>query len=356
MPAMTAPTDSSNPNSKAAAAGEPLPRRFKRTERAMETENLPVNRKQSIAVERIYDQMTEDLDLRMLAGFHGVKRPVFISDINRPGLALSGYLDYFASDRVQVLGNTEIHYMEQLPPPQLQARLAGMFCFEVPVFLLSRDLAPPRMLLDMCNQRGIPVLGSSRTTEEVISRVILFLAEEFSPETVIHGTALDCYGVGCLIVGAPGVGKSETALELLERGHRLVADDLVALRRRREDYLYAETNPITEHHMEIRGVGIIDVKSVFGVGRVRHSKRIGMVLELEEWNQATDYDRTGLHEEFVDILGVRVPYFLIPVRPGRNIAIIIEVAALNLRLREFGVHPAAEFNKRLMGLMNNMTQ
>ena len=331
----------------------------------MDTQNLPVNRKKSIPVERIYDKMAGDLDLRLLAGFHGVKRPVFISDINRPGLALSGYLEYFASDRVQVLGNTEIHYMGNLPASALEARLAGMFCFEVPVFVLSRQLDPPRVLLDMCNQRGIPVLRSSRSTEDVISRIILFLAEEFSPETVVHGTAIDCYGTGCLIVGAPGVGKSETALELLERGHRLVADDLVALRRRREDYLYAETNPITEHHMEIRGVGIIDVKSVFGVGRVRNSKRIDMVLELEEWKQQTDkgvnqeigvpgrYDRTGLREEFVEILGVRVPYFLIPVRPGRNIAIIIEVAALNQRLKELGVHPAAEFNKRLMGLMND---
>jgi len=322
----------------------------------MNTQNLPVNRKESIPVARIYDKMVDDLELQLLAGFHGIQRPVLISDVNRPGLALSGYLEYFASDRVQVLGNTEIHFMKNLPASALKTRLAGMFRFEIPAFVLSRQLEPPRILLDMCNQRGIPVLCSSRSTEEVISRIILFLAEEFSPETVVHGTAVDCYGVGCLIVGAPGVGKSETALELLERGHRLVADDLVALRRRREDYLYAETNPITEHNMEIRGVGIVDVKSVFGVGRVRNSKRIGMVLELEEWKQDKEYNRTGLQEEFVHILDVRIPYFLIPVRPGRNIAIIIEVAALNQRLRELGVHPAAELNKRLMGLMNNTTK
>ena len=322
----------------------------------MDTQSLPVNRKKSIAVSRLLERMSDDLDLEVLAGFYGMRRPVFISDINRPGLALSGYLDYFASDRVQVLGNTEIHFMENLAASVLQSRLDGMFSFEIPAFVLSRKLEPRNVFLDLCNRRGVPVLRSSRSTDEVISRIILFLAEEFCPETVVHGTALDCYGVGCLIVGAPGVGKSETALELLERGHRLVADDVVALRRRREDYLYAETNPITEHHMEIRGVGIIDVKSIFGVGRVRNSKRIGLIVELEEWKQQTDYDRTGLRDEFVDILGVKVPYLLIPVRPGRNIAIIVEVAALNYRLRELGVNPAMDFNRRRMNLMNNTAQ
>ncbi|HRI88192.1 MAG TPA: HPr kinase/phosphorylase, partial [Candidatus Hydrogenedentes bacterium] len=160
-------------------------------------------------------------------------------------------------------------------------------------------------------------------------------------------------GVGCLIVGAPGVGKSETALELVERGHRLVADDVVALKRRREDSLYAESSPVIEHHMEIRGIGIIDVKSVYGVGRVRNSKRIGMLVELEEWSKESQYDRTGLSEEFVTIIGVRIPYLLIPVRPGRNIAIILEVAALNHRLKELGIHPAQELNQKLLSLMTD---
>jgi HPr kinase/phosphorylase len=318
----------------------------------MDTQSLPVNRKKSIAVARLYDQMAAALQLDVLAGFQGMGRPVLISDINRPGLALSGYLDYFANDRVQVLGNTEIHYMEDLSTSVLQSRLEGLFSFEIPAFMLSRNLQPRPLLLDMCNRRGAPVLRSTRTTDEVITRTILFLAEEFSPETVVHGTALDCYGVGIVIVGAPGVGKSETALELVERGHRLVADDVVQLRRSRDDYLYAQTNAVIEHHMEIRGVGIIDIKSVFGVGRVRNSKRIGVIVELEEWKQQSDYDRTGLKEEYVEILGVRVPYLLIPVRPGRNLAIIIEVAALNFRLKELGVHPAVEFNRRLMSLMN----
>ncbi len=319
----------------------------------MDTLNLPVNRKSSIAVARLLDAMAGDLELEVLCGFQGIGRSVFTSDINRPGLALGGYLEYFASDRIQILGNTEIHYMEQLSTAELQHRLENMFSFEVPAFLLSRNLHPSNIFMDMCNRRGIPVLRSKRTTDEVISRIILFLAEEFSPETIVHGSAVDCYGVGCLIVGAPGIGKSETALELVERGHRIVADDVVALKRRREDSLYAESSPVIEHHMEIRGIGIIDIKSVYGVGRVRNSKRIGLVVELEEWSQESEYDRTGLTEEFVTVLGVRIPYLLIPVRPGRNIAIILEVAALNHRLKELGVHPAQKLNERLMSLMSS---
>ncbi|MBI4559907.1 MAG: HPr(Ser) kinase/phosphatase [Candidatus Hydrogenedentes bacterium] len=318
----------------------------------METTNLPVTRKKSIPVARLLDKMANDLELTVVAGFQGVGRPVFISDVNRPGLALGGYLEYFANDRVQILGNTEVHYMEQLSTSDLQHRLENMFSFEIPGFLLSRHLRPRNIFLDMCNRRGIPVLQSRRNTDEVISRIIVFLASEFCPETVVHGTVVDCYGVGCLIVGAPGIGKSETALELVERGHRLVADDVVALKRFRDDALYAETSPVIEHHMEIRGVGIIDVKSVYGVGRVRNSKRIGLIVELEEWKEDVQYDRTGLTDTYLTIMDVRIPILLIPVRPGRNIAIIIEVAALNHRLKELGVHPALELNQRLLRFMN----
>ncbi|MBI2421674.1 MAG: HPr(Ser) kinase/phosphatase [Candidatus Hydrogenedentes bacterium] len=322
----------------------------------MDTQDLPVNRQESIAVARLLDYMARDLELEVLGGFQGMGRHIFAADVNRPGLALSGYMEYFANDRVQVLGNTEIHFMERLTPATLEKRLAGMFSFEIPVFVLSRNLRPRNAFLDMCNRRGVPVMRSSRSTDEVISRIILFLAEEFSPSTVVHGTAVDCYGVGCCIVGAPGIGKSETALELVERGHRLVADDVVALKKLREDNLYAETNPVIEHHMEIRGVGIVDVKGVFGVGRVRNTKRIGLVIELEEWQKDSIYDRTGLIDDHVTILGIDIPYLRIPVRPGRNIAIIIEVAALNHRLKELGTNPAEAFNKRILSIMNEQHQ
>lgn len=316
----------------------------------MNFDKLPVHRLSSIPVARLLDHF--DDRMHVIAGHQGIGRQVYIGDLNRPGLALSGYLEWFASDRVQVLGNTEIHYMERLPTSALEYRLENLFSFEIPAFVLSRNLRPVNLFLDMCNRRGIPVISSPLTTDELISRVILFLAEEFAPETDLHGTAVDCYGVGVLIVGAPGIGKSEVALELVERGHLLVADDQVKIKRAHEDTLVAMTNPRVEHCMEIRGVGIVDVKSMFGVGRVTNRKPISLMIELVEWKKDEDYDRTGLFGEYEEILDVKVPYIRIPVRPGRNIAIIVEVAALNHRLKELGLNPAEELNKRILAAMN----
>lgn len=319
----------------------------------MDTQDLPFNRTKSITVARLVEQTGRDLEFEVLGGFQGMGRRVFSPDINRPGVALSGYLEFFANDRVQLLGNTEVNYLKTLQPWVMQMRLASMFAFEMPAFVISRNLLPENLFLDMCNRRGVPVLRSPLSTDKVISRIILFLSQEFSPDTTVHGTAVDCYGIGVLIVGSPGIGKSETALELIERGHRLVADDVVKLKRLREEALYAETNPIIEHHMEIRGVGIIDVKAVFGVGCVRNSKRIGLIVELEEWRNDGNYDRTGLQNESVEILGVKIPLLRIPVRPGRNIAIIIEVAALKYRLKELGMDPATRFNERHISIMQD---
>ena len=316
----------------------------------MNTENLQITRLENLPVARLLDHF--DTDMRVIAGFQGIGRRVFTSDLNRPGLALSGYLDYFASDRVQVLGNTEIHYMERLPASQLESRLENMFSFEIPAFILSRDLEPENVLKDMCNRRGVPIIQTSLSTDELISRVIIFLAEEFAPSTTAHATAVDCYGVGVMMVGAPGVGKSEVALELVERGHLLVADDLVALKRIGDDTLLAMTDKSIEHHMEIRGVGIIDIKSIFGVGRVTNTKAISLVIELAAWEEGMEYDRTGLEEERVEILGMKIPYLRIPVRPGRNMAIIVEVAALNHRLKELGYNPAEMLNQRILSIMN----
>mgnify|MGYP002624321114 CR=1 FL=1 len=303
---------------------------------AVNLDHLRVRRCGSIPVARLMDHFPEEL--RLVGGHQGIGRRLYTADLNRPGLALSGYLEYFSSDRVQVLGNTEVHYMERLAPAQLEFRLERMFSFEIPAF--------------MCNQPGIPVLTTHLSTDELISRIIVFLSEEFAPSTEIHATAVDCYGVGVMMLGTPGVGKSEVALELVERGHLLIADDSVRLKRIREDTLMASSSIQIEHHMEIRGVGIIDVKSMFGVMRVSNQKPISLVVELEEWRSDVDYDRTGLGEEYVELLNVRVPFIRVPVRPGRNIAIIVEVAALNHRLKEMGINPAELLNRRILSLMN----
>ncbi len=314
----------------------------------MDFKSLEVKRKHSIPVSRLLEHLTHDMDFEMLAGYQGTGKPIYSWDVNRPGLALSGYVDYFANDRVQILGNTEIHFMERMSPSNLATMLANMVSFEIPVFVLSRHLTPPPVFLDMCNRSGIPVLRSAMSTDEVISRIIIYLNDEFAPETTIHGTAVDVYGVGCLILGKTGIGKSETAMELVERGHRLIADDLVELKRRREDYLYAQTNKIVKHHMEIRGLGIVDIRALFGVGHVRDFKRIGLVVELEDWNKESSYDRTGLTYSPEEILGVRLPYLRLPVKPGRNVAIIIEVAALDQRLKEMGINSAQQLNQEII--------
>ncbi|HOC67411.1 MAG TPA: HPr(Ser) kinase/phosphatase [Candidatus Hydrogenedentes bacterium] len=314
----------------------------------MDFKSLEVKRKRSIPVSRLLEHLTHDMDFEMLAGYQGTGKPIYSWDVNRPGLALSGYVDYFANDRVQILGNTEIHFMERMPASSLATMLANMVSFEIPVFVLSRHLTPPPVFLDMCNRSGIPVLRSAMSTDEVISRIIIYLNDEFAPETTIHGTAVDVYGVGCLILGKTGIGKSETAMELVERGHRLIADDLVELKRRREDYVYAQTNKIVKHHMEIRGLGIVDIRALFGVGHVRDFKRIGLVVELEDWNKESSYDRTGLTYTLEEILGVRLPYLRLPVKPGRNVAIIIEVAALDQRLKEMGINSAQQLNQEII--------
>lgn len=314
------------------------------------TENLTVKRKSDIAVARLLDHFQDTMEI--IAGFQGTGRRVYTPDINRPGIALSGYLDYFPSDRIQILGNTEINYMRRLRPSELEGRMENMFSFEIPTFVVSRKLQPVNLFLDMCNRRGVPVLQTKLASDEIISRIILFLAEEFAPTTEVHATAVDCYGVGVLMVGKPGIGKSEVALELIERGHLLVADDLVTLRRIGEGTVVAMTNSRVKHCMEIRGAGIIDIMSVFGVGRVTNSKPISLVIELEEWRDDREYDRTGLFQEHVEILGVKIPYSVIPVRPGRNISVIVEVSALNHRLKEMGIHTAELLNKRILEAMN----
>lgn len=317
----------------------------------MNLQSLPVTRKREVPVARLLEQMDDDFDV--MAGHQGLGRPVYSPDVNRPGLALAGYLDYFANDRIQILGNTEVHYMRRLTTSLLHDRLENMFSFEIPAFILSRSLNPHPVFLEMCSRRGIPVLRSKRATDEVISQVIIFMADEFAPETVIHGTSVSCFGVGCLITGAPGIGKSEVALELVERGHMLVADDVVTLKRNRENEVLAKASPVIEHHMEIRGVGIIDIKSVFGPGSVINDTPISLAITLEEWDERKNYDRTGLTEEYVEILGVKIPSLEIPVRPGRTIAIILEVAALNHRLKELGYNPAHELNERLLSMMSH---
>lgn len=306
--------------------------------------------------ELFLDPISDELKLKLLAGFQGINRCIYTADVNRPGLALTGYLEYFANDRIQVMGNTETNYLKKLSPSEVQARLVAIFSFEIPAFLLSRSLEPPQVFLDVCNRHGVPVIQSSLSTDQVISKVILYLAEKFSPEATIHGTAVDCFGVGVLIIGASGVGKSETALELIERGHRLVGDDVIVLKRAIEEAIIMEPNPDFEHYMHIRGIGMIDVFRVYGAGHIRRRKELGLIVELVGTRRKGTIDNLDEllegwpYEKFMD---VKIPFLRIPVGPGRNLAVIIEAAALKCRLKELGIDIDKNFLEKSIGKMLN---
>jgi HPr kinase/phosphorylase len=301
----------------------------------------------SLTVEDFIAKTKENLKLQILGGEGGLARTIAIPDINRPGLALTGYLDFFAFDRVQVIGLTEVSYMKQLDPADLRMRLTRVFKYEIPCFIVTRGLTPPQEFVEEADRAAVPILRSLLTTTKVVSKIIVFLDNEFAPETNLHGVLVDVYGVGVMIMGRAGVGKSECALELIERGHRLVADDVVFIRRRGDRFLYGEGSNLLRHHMEIRGVGIFDVKNIFGVGAIRNTKRIGMIVELEDWDPEKEYDRTGIGEDSYTVLEVKLPKITVPVRPGRNMAIIVEVAALNHRLKEMGLDSEELLSERL---------
>ncbi len=301
----------------------------------------------SLSVGDFIEKTKENLKVQVMAGQSGLDRTIAIADINRPGLALAGYLDFFAFDRVQVMGLTEVNYMGQLDGAVLKERLQRIFKYEIPCFIITRGLTPVDEFVEQADRASVPVLRSLLTTTKVVSKIIVFLDNQFAPETNLHGVLVDVYGVGVMIMGRAGVGKSECALELIERGHRLVADDVVFIRRRGDRFLYGEGSSLLRHHMEIRGLGIFDVKNIFGVGAVRNTKRISLIVELEDWDASKEYDRVGISEDTYSILEVKLPKITVPVRPGRNIAIIVEVAALNHRLREMGVDSEKILGERL---------
>jgi len=273
--------------------------------------------------------------------------PITSSDINRPGLQFAGFWDYFAYERPQVLGKVEMTYLEYMEADVRQEMLEKFFSYELPCVIICRGLHCPEDMKQLASARGIPIFDSPQATTRVVLDAINFLNAQLAPRVTRHGVLVDVYGIGILITGESGVGKSEAALELVKRGHRLVADDVVDIRRVAEKQLVGEAPDIVRHFMEIRGIGIIDISALYGIGAVIHSKSIELVVHLDLWQQDKDYDRLGLTAEFANILGVRVPELQIPIRPGRNLAIVLEVAARNFRLKQQGYNAARELDSRL---------
>jgi HPr kinase/phosphorylase len=289
------------------------------------------------------------LNLHCIGGRKGLTRVIDIPDLNRPGLALSGFYESFASQRVQVFGRGEVSYVNKLAGEGKFDSIRQMFTFPIPCCIFTHNLTPDPGFFKIAEDAQCPILQTDLGTAEFSARLMRILSEIFAPEKSIHGVLVEVYGVGILILGDSGVGKSETALELIERGHRLVADDVVDIRNVSGNLLIgAGANKIIGHHMEIRGLGIINITHLFGVGAIRDQKRIQLVVVLEEWDSQKTYDRLGMEEKVMEILGVSIPKLEIPVKPGRNIPIIIETAAMNERLKKMGYNSAKEFNQNIL--------
>jgi HPr kinase/phosphorylase len=294
------------------------------------------------------DESDYGLELTLLAGGKGLSNRVSSSRLQKPGLALAGYAEHLHPDRIQILGNTEISYLFQLPLDQAIQAVKTLCSFPISCFIVTKGLEPPDYLTEATEQAGIPLMVTRHQSSTFISLVTKFLEERLLPTTNVHGVLMDILGVGILIFGKSGIGKSECALDLVIRGHRLVADDVVFIKKKVPAALVGHAGEHIQHLMEIRGLGIINIKDMFGVSSIREKKIIDMVLELVEWDPTQEYDRLGLDDRVQTILGVELPYTVIPVRPGRNLSSIIEVAARNFLLKGMGYHSAREFQEKLL--------
>jgi HPr kinase/phosphorylase len=295
------------------------------------------------------EELIQEFQLELLNPNADTTRPIRVSDINRPGLPLAGFFKYHAAERVQVLGRTEMEFLKGLPV-DLQVKRVMELCAspQTPCLIISRSLEALPCLLEAADYHGIPLLRSDLATTKLASRITRFLDHKLAPETLVHGVLVDVYGIGILIQGASGIGKSESALELVKRGHRLVADDAVEISQIEDNTLVGSSPPLLKHLLEIRGLGVLNVMTLFGAGAVRTHKKIEMVIKLEAWKDDVAYDRLGLDEQKVRILDTDLTCVTIPVRPGRNLAVIIEVAAMNQRLKRMGYNAAKELSEKLL--------
>ncbi|OEH92238.1 HPr(Ser) kinase/phosphatase [Bacillus solimangrovi] len=295
----------------------------------------------------------EKFKLELISGEEGINRPITTSDISRPGLEMAGYFAYYPAERLQLLGKTELSFLNGLNGLERKDRMERLCTDITPGIFISRELEIPPELIESSKRNDVPIMRSPYKTTRLSSLLTNYLEGKLAPTTAIHGVLVDVYGVGVLITGQSGVGKSETALELVKRGHRLVADDCVEIRQEDQSSLIGNSPDLIQHLLEIRGVGIINVMTLFGAGAVRNYKKISLVINLELWDQSKQYDRLGLEEEMMKIIDTNVPKLTVPVRPGRNLAVIIEVAAMNFRLKRMGVNAAEQFSNRLTDVIED---
>ena len=305
----------------------------------------------SLSIKDLLEDETYGLDLNLIAGESGLSHRLYSSRIQKPGLALTGYTEHLHPDRVQVLGNTEISYLRQIPEDLAVLHINKLCSFPISCFIITKGLVPPAFLKKAAEEAGIPLLGTPHQSSTFISLITKFMEESLLPTTHIHGVLIDVLGVGVLLLGKSGIGKSECALDLVIRGHRLVADDIIHIKKKMPAALVGQAGETIQYHMEIRGLGIINIKDLYGVSSIREKKIIDMVLELVEWDPDQEYERLGIDDQVYAILGVELPHLKIPVRPGRNLTSIIEVAARNFLLKGMGYYSARDFHERLLARM-----
>ena len=307
----------------------------------------------SVKIHELIDAMD---DIRVVVGENNLDREITISDLSRPALELTGYFSFYPQDRIQLLGKTELSFAKKMTSDERYIVMKRMCQAETPAFLISRNMEPPKELLKAAEEKGIPVLLSKRSTTRLSSNVTNFLEERLAERISQHGVLVDIYGMGVLIIGDSGIGKSETALELIQRGHRLVADDRVELYMMDERRIIGEPPEILRNLIEIRGIGVIDVVNLFGVGSIRLQKTVDLVINLENWDRNKQYDRLGYNLDKMRIFNVDIPKLSIPVRVGRNLSIIIEIATMNIRAKEMGYDATKTFENNLNKLIEKNSQ
>ena len=305
------------------------------------------SRKKSITVGFLYEALRERLRLESRNGEVGFEKEIRDKNIHRPGLALAGYVELFTYDRVQVFGNTEIRYLSHLSLRERLKAFETIFQFNLPCIIVTNGNALDDELVSIATDHSVSILQTPFESTKFLYFLSDFLDDQFAPQTAMHGSFIDVYGIGVMLSGRSGIGKSEIALDLVERGHRLVADDVVMITRKGEGILMGSGSDVVKHFMEIRGLGLIDVRSIFGIRSIRFQKRVELIVELQEWRQDVEYTRTGLDHENMNLLGVDIPHIRLPIFPGKNITVIVEVIALDYLLKHYGYDAPREFSKRL---------
>ena len=301
-----------------------------------------------VTVQKVYENLRGPLRMSLLTDLPVADVRLAAPDVHRPGMAMMGFMENFLPHRVQVLGESEMAYLDTLDPAGQDAAVSNLAFLEAPVIFVTRGLKVPEPVLSAARENGIPVIASAVAAEEFIRELSAHLSEAFAPREDVHGTLVDVYGVGMLITGKSGIGKSECALDLVERGHRLVADDVVEVCKVSDDVIIGRFREVLQHNIEIRGVGVIDIQAVFGIRGIRMQKRIEVEVDLQRWRDDADYERMGLERDYTEYLGVRIPRIIVPIFPGKNITVIAEVIALDSMLRVYGIDSAQDLNRRIM--------